>query len=142
MTEVLLDLFGEQEQTLETLCQYTEIISEKYEEISLAKGIDAIEIESAESKPCEEQADLSDEQKVEKLKSNRQYILNSKNCVVSIPAPNKRCSCGSKKTYKKCSCSNRDRTRTRDFLENAGKQKQPTSGQSQSSATGSVLISV
>jgi len=61
MTEVLLDLFGEQEQTLETLCQYTEIISEKYEEISLAKGLDAIEIESAESKPSEEQADLSDE---------------------------------------------------------------------------------
>jgi hypothetical protein len=49
MAEVLLDLFGEQEQTLETLCQYTEIISEKYEEISLAKGLDAIEIECTET---------------------------------------------------------------------------------------------
>ena len=45
MFEVLVDLFGDQEQTLETLCQYTEIISDKYEEISLAKGLDAIDIE-------------------------------------------------------------------------------------------------
>lgn len=67
MAEVLIDLFGEQEQTIETLCQYTEIISEKYEEISLAKGLDAIEIECTEAKSCEEKTDLSDEQKVEKL---------------------------------------------------------------------------
>jgi wobble nucleotide-excising tRNase len=45
MKAVLDDIFGEGEQTLETLCSYTEFICDKYEDLSLQKGLAEIDLE-------------------------------------------------------------------------------------------------
>ena len=48
MKSVLDDIFGEAKQNLETLCSYTEYICDKYEDLSLQKGIDSIELEETQ----------------------------------------------------------------------------------------------
>ena len=55
MKSVLSDLFGEEQQSVETICSYTEYICDKYEELSLQKGLAEIDLEEVkESKPQEQ----------------------------------------------------------------------------------------
>lgn len=45
MQSVVKDLFGEGEQTIETLCSYTEYMCDKYDDVFLQKGLTKIELE-------------------------------------------------------------------------------------------------
>ena len=59
----------------------------------------------------------TDEQMYDRLKKDKSLVLSVNGLVIEMPQPNKKCSCGSKKVYKKCGCSNGDRLRTQEFIE-------------------------
>ena len=118
MVNALKEVFGDLASlTAENVMQLSDCIGEKYEELSLQQNFADLSINSTKEETKDEPGLLSQAEIYDKLKQNKELILNSKGQVAQPPAPNKKCPCNSKKNYKKCACAHADLLRTKEFVQ-------------------------